>query len=119
MAYAEGRIYHDADSHIMETPDWIVSYADPDVRPRPRPLHVRTVKPGEEDLIEVVRRRHADPAERPRFEAEIMLRKNWSALGSFVKGDRPRALGLLGLSAAADRVSRRRRRRAPSRPEVL
>lgn len=98
MAYAEGRTYHDADSHIMETPDWIVPYADPDVRPRLRPLYVSTVKPGEEDLIEVVRRRHADPAERPRFEAEIMLRKNWSALGSFVKEDRPRALDLLGFS---------------------
>jgi len=99
MPYAEGRIYHDADAHIMETPDWIVPYADPAVRPRLRPLYVSTVKPGEENLIDVVRRKHADPAERPRFEAEIMLRKNWSALGSFVKEDRPRALDLLGFAS--------------------
>ena len=28
-----------------------------------------------------------------------MLRKNWSALGSFLKEDRPRALDLLGFSS--------------------
>jgi len=57
---------------------------------------VASVKPGEDTVIDQYRRRHADPAERPRFESEIMLRKNWSALGSFVKDDRPRALDLLG-----------------------
>ena len=96
MPYAEGRIYHDADSHVMETPDWIAPYADPGIREQLRPLYVSTVKPGEEDLIGIVRRKHADPAERPRFEAEIMVRKNWSALGSFIREDRPRALDLLG-----------------------
>ena len=37
MPYAEGGIYNDADSHIMET--WIgwSSYADPKVRDRTRP----------------------------------------------------------------------------------
>src|SRR4029450_2363507 len=42
------------------------------------------------------RRQHADPAERSGLESEIMLRKNWSALGSFLKHDRSRALDLLG-----------------------
>ena len=28
MAYAEGRTFHDADSHVMETPDWLAPYAD-------------------------------------------------------------------------------------------
>ncbi len=99
MPYAEGRVYHDADSHVMETPDWVVAYADPGVRERLRPLYVSTVKPGEEKLIDKVRRQHGDPAERPRAEAEIMLRKNWSALGSFIKEDRPRALDLLGFAS--------------------
>jgi predicted TIM-barrel fold metal-dependent hydrolase len=99
MPYAEGRTYHDADAHVMETPDWIVPYADPAVRDRLKPLYVSTVKPGEESFIDTWRRRHSDPEERPRFEAEIMLQKNWSALGSFVKEDRPRALDLLGFSS--------------------
>src|SRR4029450_10672008 len=42
------------------------------------------------------RRQHAGPAERSGLESEIMLRKNWSALGSFLKHDRSRALDLLG-----------------------
>jgi predicted TIM-barrel fold metal-dependent hydrolase len=99
MAYAEGRVIHDADSHVMETPDWLVPYADPGIRERMRPLYVSTVKPGEEKLIDKVRRQHEDPEQRERAEAEIMLRKNWSALGSFIREDRPRALDLLGFSS--------------------
>ena len=99
MPYAEGRVYHDADSHVMETPDWVMPYAEASVRERMRPLYVSTVKPGEERMIDKLRRQHRDPAERPRAEAEIMLRKNWSALGSFLKEDRPRALDLLGFAS--------------------
>jgi predicted TIM-barrel fold metal-dependent hydrolase len=99
MPYAKGRVYHDADSHVMETPDWLVPYADPATRERMRPLYVATVKPGEEKLIDKARRQHADPAERAAAESEIMLRKNWSALGSFIREDRARALDLLGFSS--------------------
>ena len=28
MPYAEGRVFYDADSHLMETSDWLVSHAD-------------------------------------------------------------------------------------------
>lgn len=97
--YAHGRVYHDADAHIMEAPDWLIDRADPDVRERLRPVFVGSVRPGEDKHIEHWRRKHADPAERPQAEAEIMLRKNWSALGSFVREDRPRALDLLGFSS--------------------
>ena len=34
MAYAEGREFYDADSHIMELPSWLGTYADPSVRDR-------------------------------------------------------------------------------------
>ncbi len=94
--YATGRIYHDADAHIMEEPDWLLPYADPGIRERVRSVFVAAVAPGEERLIDKWRSRHGDPAERERAEAEIMLRKNWSALGSFIREDRPRALDLLG-----------------------
>ena len=29
MPYAEGRVVHDADSHVVETPEWFEPYADP------------------------------------------------------------------------------------------
>ena len=34
MAYIENRLVHDADAHIMETPNWLSDYADPDLRQR-------------------------------------------------------------------------------------
>jgi len=96
MAYAGARLTHDADSHIVETPDWLEPYADPDIRERMQPIYVKTVRPGEEDTIEVARRRRADPADAAAAERDILLRKNWDAMGSFVSEDRPRALDLLG-----------------------
>ena len=34
MPYASGRVYHDADAHIMEPADWLVEHADPAFRDR-------------------------------------------------------------------------------------
>lgn len=99
MAYVEGRTVHDADAHVVETPDWLTPYADPVIRARLQPLFVATVKPGEEQFIDKLRARRSDPADRPKADAEIMLRKNWSAMGSFIREDRPRALDLLGFSS--------------------
>ncbi|MEP6625403.1 MAG: hypothetical protein ABJC79_13235, partial [Acidimicrobiia bacterium] len=38
MSYVSGRIIHDADAHIMETPTWLRDHADPDIRDRVAPL---------------------------------------------------------------------------------
>ncbi len=99
MPYAEGRTIHDADSHVVETPDFLEPWADPAVRAKMRPLFVSTVKPGEENGIDGIRARRHDPADREAAEREIMLRKNWRAMGSFIKEDRPRALDLLGFAS--------------------
>lgn len=98
MPYADGRVVHDADAHVVETPEWLFEYADPDIRDRMQPLYVSSVEPGEDDLIEHYRRRHGDPEFRKRDADEIMLRKNWKATGSFIKEDRPAALDLLGFA---------------------
>jgi predicted TIM-barrel fold metal-dependent hydrolase len=99
MPYAEGRTIHDADSHVMETPDWFSAFADPGVRERIPPLFVATVAPGEESFIGELRRKHQEEEFRARDAEEIMLRKNWKATGSFLKEDRPRALDLLGFAS--------------------
>jgi uncharacterized protein len=99
MPYATGRTIHDADSHVVETPDWIIGYADPRLRERMQPLYVATVAPGEEALIDDARRKHADPEYRSLDEEQIMLRKNWRATGAFIADDRPRALDLLGFAS--------------------
>lgn len=98
MPYAH-RPIHDADSHFMETPDWFHAFADPDVREKLPPVFVATVGPGEDRLIARFRAQHADPAYRAEDEAQLLLRKNWAATGSFLKEDRPRALDLLGFES--------------------
>ena len=39
MPYIENRSVHDADAHVVETPDWLHAFADPAVRePAPAAL---------------------------------------------------------------------------------
>ena len=99
MSYAGERRIHDADSHVMETPGWLVPYADPDVRDRLVEIDLSTTAPGDLSEVQATRVRHNDPAFRAYDESQIMLRKNWLATGSFVADDRPAALDHLGFAS--------------------
>ncbi|HEX5095441.1 MAG TPA: amidohydrolase family protein [Acidimicrobiia bacterium] len=97
MAYAY-RPMHDADSHIMEEPDWLHPYLD--AATKSRFPHVWTVdsEPGRWG-IDKERRRHAEPEYRAENASQILLRKNFSATGSFINDDRPEALDHLGFAS--------------------
>ncbi len=111
MPYAQGRVVHDADAHIMETPTWLRDHAEASWRDRMPVLKYpsgnelrQTGDPDEQqrDLVasfERLRARHASADYRATEEAEIMARKNFAATGSFIAEDRPRALDLLGFSS--------------------
>jgi predicted TIM-barrel fold metal-dependent hydrolase len=112
MAYNQlGRIVHDADAHIMETPTWLIDHADPTTRAKLTPLDygggselAQTGEVGEQlrDLTHTFSRlaeRHASDHYRASELAEIMGRKNFAATGSFIAADRSRALELLGFSS--------------------
>jgi uncharacterized protein len=101
MPYATGRTYYDADSHVMELPEWLPSYADPAFRDRIRPYSIGgtgTVDVAER-MIARGRRRAGDPADRAAAEAELLTRKSWDGYGAFEPADRSRALDLLGFRA--------------------
>ena len=101
MPYAEGRIYNDADSHIMETKDWLFQYADPKVRPKLAPIDF-TMCGGTatETLVTalptILEKRRNDPAAMARAEANVLERKSWHALGGIDPAERSKALDLLG-----------------------
>jgi predicted TIM-barrel fold metal-dependent hydrolase len=111
MPYCEGRIVHDADAHLMETPTWLRDHAEAEFRDRLPLLRYtsgnelrQTGSPEEQqrDLVasfERLRERHGTEEYRSSEEAEIMQRKNFAATGGFIAGDRPRALDLLGFSS--------------------
>ena len=102
MSYLGDRVAHDADAHIMEPPDWLVTHADPAWRDRmPLTFTDAALQPGEGRPSEMDRYRttHADPAYRADDEAQIMLRKNFFATGSFLRDDRPLALDLIGVAS--------------------
>jgi len=101
MPYAEGRTFFDADSHVMETPEWLGSYVDPLFRNHIRPFSLGSTgtRRHVEAMIERGRQRAGNPAERPGYEAELLTRKSWDAYGAFHRDDRSRALDLLGFQA--------------------
>ncbi|ODT89349.1 amidohydrolase family protein [Phenylobacterium sp. SCN 70-31] len=97
MAYVEGQTIHDADSHIMELPGTIHRYLDPRVRDD------FIAKTGKKDVLPEwfakAADRHEDPEFRAGAEANILLRKNYEALGAFRADDRPATLDHLGFAS--------------------
>jgi predicted TIM-barrel fold metal-dependent hydrolase len=103
MPYVSGRTIHDADAHVMETAEWVRSFADPGIRERMQPLAFTAVHHDLDKANRWVEREieksRNDPARLARAESEIMEHKNWSATGASVKEDRPIALDYLGFSS--------------------
>jgi uncharacterized protein len=101
VPYATGRIYHDADSHVMELTDFLAAHAAPGWRDR-MPLLGVSAGIGEDDgRVDWAARTcplHEDPAYRA-AESEITIRKNHYAVGSFERDHRSLALDQLGFAS--------------------
>jgi len=96
MPYAEGRTYYDADSHLMETSDWLVQYADPAIRDRIRPLYLGGAGAMAQEAVKAAEARKGDAEAAAGLEGALMKAKGWNALGAFDPAERSRALDLLG-----------------------
>ena len=99
QTYAGDRRICDADSHLMELPDWLPSYADPGIRDRIRPLHLGGAGKLAEDAVRKAEARRGDEAAALALEGDLLTKKGWHALGAFDPAERSRALDLLGFES--------------------
>jgi predicted TIM-barrel fold metal-dependent hydrolase len=99
MPYVENRVVHDADSHLMELSDCLDAFLDPKFRAAYDELPKLKAWPRDGKLPKWANAQQDDAAFRAGADANILLRKNYEALGAFRKQDRPRALDLLGFSS--------------------
>lgn len=93
MPYASGRVIHDADAHIMELPGFLEDHLESKYRGR---VGDDVLFPRREGFHSHLKDAHSGTA----FdENQIMLAKNWAALGSSTRQDRPRSIDLLGFAS--------------------
>ncbi|MDB5469558.1 MAG: amidohydrolase [Caulobacter sp.] len=99
MAYAQGRVMNDADSHIMESEDWLSAYADAAVRDRLIPLRLEAGGAGAAEAIRRAKARQTDEAATAAIAANVVSGpKGWGAFGAMNPDERRRALDDLGFA---------------------
>lgn len=98
MPYVEGRVVHDADSHIFEPPGYAESYADPAIRSALAEA-LRSITGDQRAVYDVALAEQADQEHRARDAEEVLVRKNQGAIGAVLKEDRAGALDLLGFAS--------------------
>jgi predicted TIM-barrel fold metal-dependent hydrolase len=99
MPYVEGRVVHDADSHVHEQRGYVERYADPAMRERLHDALKWIDVLATPEYIEEAIAKQNDPGFRIRDAHEIMLRKKHLALGAILREDRPTALDHLGFAS--------------------
>ena len=101
MTYAADLELYDADSHIMELPDFLANYADSDLRDRLESVNVDKAPPADEPLDKAIARGHKHRSE---HVAEVLamgddvLRgpRNYDAIGAFNADERRQVNDILG-----------------------
>ena len=76
MPYVEGRVVHDADSHLMEAPDCLDDYFDPKLEARHHALPIYQPKLGAPGWADKARAQHENPEFQAGAEANPPVRKN-------------------------------------------
>ena len=103
-AHTADRIVHDADSHIIEPPGWLESYASEYVREHVGPGLIPTDLPILQPILERAERRLAgeDPETTEAMMANLFGHREkytqWTAYGAHDKAERKKSLDLAGLS---------------------
>lgn len=99
MSYAQGRLIHDADSHVMETHDWLDPFLEGAGTAVLKNIYDKA--PGFiRDQIDEARARKSD-AEASALAAEKLIDgpKGWIAYGAFDRDERKQALDKIGFQS--------------------
>jgi predicted TIM-barrel fold metal-dependent hydrolase len=99
MAYVEGRTIHDADSHVVEAPDFLHNHVEAAWRGKIKEAGFYGKYGSLIITIDELQRRHDDPKFRADRAGKIMTRKNYNALGAWRSRDRAEALDYLGFAS--------------------
>ena len=84
MPYAENRTYCDADSHIMETVDWVSRHADPEIRARlPEMSLIKSATATFDFINDAVASRRPAPERGEQPRDVVHGAKGWNAYGAF------------------------------------
>jgi hypothetical protein len=98
-SFSPQRRYCDADSHIMETFDWLARYADPQIRERLPKMHLGGAGSQAEKAIKKAIARIEDTNATAELERNVISSaKGWQAYGAFDPSERRRALDHLGFA---------------------
>lgn len=99
MAYAQGRVMNDADSHIMESEDWLASYAEAPVRDRLLSMRLEAGGSGAAKAIARAKERQLDAGATAAIATDVVSGpKGWGAFGAMNPDERRRALDDLGFA---------------------
>ena len=101
MTYAGNLELYDADSHIMELPDFLANYLDSGLRERLGNMSLENMPPIRESIDDIIARGHRHSSEHVAELLELgegILRgpRNYDALGAFNPEERRQANDILG-----------------------
>ena len=103
MTYAHREQIYDADTHMMERPDWIAEFSDSAIKP-----HLQPFVGGKEEILKQVdaaiksfkeRASNQDISNKANKNFMSMEHKGWNGLGAFDSKERKLANDLLGFDA--------------------
>lgn len=100
MPYCEGRLFYDADSHIMEMPDWLSQHVDPEWRESIPPMDLSRIGLLADQIGSLSADGRHDPATVAELERNVIGgAKGYLALGAANAAERSHALDLIGVQA--------------------
>jgi predicted TIM-barrel fold metal-dependent hydrolase len=98
--YAQGRVFYDADSHIMETLEWLHSHATEAEAPLLGQLSPANAGTGVKKAIASAEARRSDPDATAKLLEQPLISgpKGWAAYGASTPSERSHALDMLGFA---------------------